>query len=172
MFNDIGKKLKVLAETLCWIGIVLSVISGIVMFVNCMESGDFGALWAGVGIILFGCLFSWIGSFFTYGFGELIEKATEIAENTSTNQTANTAQNPNQQISPTDQTEHCYICGKTTGKLTRYMVNDNNGSRICKLCAECQTQVKISDVNWTCPYCGHQNIKEAAKCENCQILKR
>jgi hypothetical protein len=32
-----------------------------------------------------GGLASWIGSFFTYGFGELIEKTTEIANNTSKN---------------------------------------------------------------------------------------
>ena len=31
-------------------------------------------------IIIVGCLGSWIGSFSTYGFGELIEKTTEIAE--------------------------------------------------------------------------------------------
>ena len=53
-------------------------IVGIVMLAS---GGDIGS---GVGlvVIIVGCLGSWIGSFFTYGFGELIEKTTEIAENT------------------------------------------------------------------------------------------
>ena len=29
-----------------------------------------------------GALFSWLGSFFTYGFGELIDKATKIERHT------------------------------------------------------------------------------------------
>lgn len=59
-------------------GIIISVIVGIVMLAS---GGDIGS---GVGlvVIIVGCLGSWIGSFFTYGFGELIEKTTEIAENT------------------------------------------------------------------------------------------
>ncbi len=32
MFSDIGKKIKILAEVYCWIGIIASVICGIVMF--------------------------------------------------------------------------------------------------------------------------------------------
>lgn len=32
--------------------------------------------------MVLGSLFSWIGSFFAYGFGQLIEDAEEIRENT------------------------------------------------------------------------------------------
>ena len=35
----------------------------------------------GLLIMFIGSLFSWIGSFFAYGFGELIDKATEIEKN-------------------------------------------------------------------------------------------
>lgn len=37
----------------------------------------------GIVVIVFGCLMSWIGSFFAYGFGQLIENTDEIRKNTS-----------------------------------------------------------------------------------------
>ena len=78
MFDNIGGKIKVLAKIICFGGIILSPIIGIIM----LASG--GDISGGVGlmVIIGGCLGSWIGSFFVYGFGELIEKTTEIAENT------------------------------------------------------------------------------------------
>ena len=88
MFSNIGGKIKALAKVVCWIGIILSVISGGAMIAAGM--GVFGytgmpegaAVVSGVLTIALGSLLSWIGSFFSYGFGELIEKTTEIARNT------------------------------------------------------------------------------------------
>ena len=74
MFSNIGSKIKAVARVFCWVDIVLSLIVGIVMF----ALSNLGGI--GFVIIIVGCLGSWIGSFFTYGFGELIEKTTEIAE--------------------------------------------------------------------------------------------
>ena len=40
---------------------------------------DAGAgILSGIVIIIVGCLASWIGSFFTYGFGQLIENTDRI----------------------------------------------------------------------------------------------
>lgn len=74
MFENMGKKIKALAKTTCRIGIIISFIVGVILLSN----GNGVALI----VIVIGALGSWIGSFFTYGFGELIEKATETAENT------------------------------------------------------------------------------------------
>ena len=93
MFDNIGAKIMKLAKVLCWIGIILSVISGITIIAggaNLSRSayGSYGTVTSGnavlVGIltIVFGCLISWIGSFFTYGFGQLIENTDYIRENT------------------------------------------------------------------------------------------
>ncbi len=90
MFDNIGGKINALAKVLCWIGIVLSVIFGIAI----MTSGNARLALNGnyasgssvvVGLIftVFGCLISWIGSFFAYGFGQLIENSEEIKKNTS-----------------------------------------------------------------------------------------
>lgn len=70
MFDNIGSKIKTVAQVGCIIGIIVSVISGIV----CIATAG------GVGIlVLIGCpLLCWIGSFVSYGFGELIERVTNI----------------------------------------------------------------------------------------------
>ena len=76
MFNNIASKIKGLAIILTWIGIILSVLTG-VMIALALE-GEFGVL-IGVGIIIIGCLMSWIGSFLLYGFGQLIENTDAVA---------------------------------------------------------------------------------------------
>ncbi len=77
MFDDIGRKIKALASVLCWVGIIVSVIYGIVLMIQ-------GKLFVATGItvLLLGSLFSWIGSFTLYGFGEMVENSdirTELA---------------------------------------------------------------------------------------------
>lgn len=69
MFDNIGGKIKSLAQITCWIGIVCSVIWGIVVWVE--ELG----FWLGLGIIVLGSLGSWISAFTLYGFGQLIENS-------------------------------------------------------------------------------------------------
>ena len=79
MFNNIGKKIKTLAAVICWIGIISSVIAAIVLFICGLDWGDeaFFFLMA-ILVLVAGSLVSWIGSFFTYGFGELIDKTCDI----------------------------------------------------------------------------------------------
>ena len=93
MFNNIGGKIKTLAKVLCIIGIVLSIIWGLIaMSLNAIalshgNDNEFvivlAAFFIGIFVAAIGGLLSWIGSFCLYGFGELIDKATEIAENTA-----------------------------------------------------------------------------------------
>lgn len=97
MFNNIGSKIMKLAKVICWIGIIVSVISGAIMIVggaSLMSNSSYGSygpsgspvstIVVGVCTIIFGCLFSWIGSFFTYGFGRLIEN-TDILRDKAQN---------------------------------------------------------------------------------------
>ena len=74
MFNNIGGKIKALAKVICWIGIIASVIGGIGMMIADEDMILYG-LFTAVG----GALISWIGSFFTYGFGELIDNTSKLA---------------------------------------------------------------------------------------------
>ena len=77
MFDNIGGKMKSLAVVLFVLGAIGSAISGFVMM-----SIDEDMIFFGLLTIIFGVLTSWIGTWMLYGFGELIEKTTEIAENT------------------------------------------------------------------------------------------
>ena len=98
MFSNIGKKIKTLAKVLCWIGIILSVISGIGIIaasgqigssyssysygynssVPALSSGS--AVLIGILVILLGSLFSWIGSFMLYGFGQMVDNSDTLVE--------------------------------------------------------------------------------------------
>lgn len=87
MFSNIGRKIKVTAKVLCWIGIICSVLAGVGMV-----AGGMAGMWnlrysvvtvlCGVGTALLGSLLSWVGSFLMIGFGELVENTAEIAANT------------------------------------------------------------------------------------------
>ena len=74
MYTNIGKKIKILEVILCCIGILTSFIASIVLF----SSGAYGSVGLGFAVLIFGSLFAWVGSFFTYGFGQLIEHAKNI----------------------------------------------------------------------------------------------
>lgn len=69
MFDNIGGKIKTLAQVVCWIGIVCAIISGFVIIVNDKDSFFLGFI-----IIVIGSLISWISSFTLYGFGEIIDQ--------------------------------------------------------------------------------------------------
>lgn len=94
MFANIGKKIKLTAKIVCWVTMLVSFIGGIALLIHGCNEGNRGwgsdaeaAMLVAIGLIIsivapFLC---WIGSFMMYGFGELIDKATEIAENTKKN---------------------------------------------------------------------------------------
>ena len=81
MFTYIGGKIKEVAQVICFLGIAISVVAGIVMigFGSFSYNGD-KTFCMGLAVMIVGSLVSWIGSFFAYGFGELIENTTVIAE--------------------------------------------------------------------------------------------
>ena len=71
MFSNIDSKIKVLAIVCSLLGMIESIVSGVLVIV-------YSAAWIGVIIILLGCLLSWVGSFTLFGFGELISYNIEI----------------------------------------------------------------------------------------------
>ena len=70
MFENIGEKLKGLASFMCWVGIILSVISGVSIIID-------GTLFWGLFVAVLGSLGSWISSWVTYAIGEIAE-CTEL----------------------------------------------------------------------------------------------
>lgn len=79
MFNNIGSKIKAVAKFICYAGISLSVIGGLIMWVvGVIYEQNFFV--NGLVIMTVGFMCSWLGSLATYGFGELIENTAVIAE--------------------------------------------------------------------------------------------
>ncbi len=75
MFDNIGGKIKTLAEVVTWIGIIASVISGIAI----MSIGE-EMIFVGLMVMIFGALISWVSSFVLYGFGQLVENSDKLVK--------------------------------------------------------------------------------------------
>lgn len=75
MFDNIGGKIKSLAQVVCWIGIIASVICGFILI-----GTDEDLILLGLLIMVIGSLISWVSSFALYGFGQLIENTDELCE--------------------------------------------------------------------------------------------
>lgn len=73
MFNNIGQKIKTLAELFSVLGIVLSVLAGLAIIKYSFV--------VGILVAIIGSGGSWIGAFFLYGFGELVDNSAIIAKN-------------------------------------------------------------------------------------------
>ena len=73
MFENIGGKIKTLATTITWVGIIGFVILGILIM-------DTSSIAAGLLIALFGSLLSWISSWLLYALGELVENSQRQTE--------------------------------------------------------------------------------------------
>lgn len=73
MFDNIGSKIKILAQVCCWVIIVACAITGLVVMFS--ESFLLGLL-----IIVAGALTGWTGSFMMYGFGDLVESAAVLRD--------------------------------------------------------------------------------------------
>ena len=80
MFENIGGKIKALAKVVTWIGIIGSVLAGIIM-ISAGSRGSGGTLMVLPGLLMMviGSLSAWIASFVLYGFGQLIENSDKIA---------------------------------------------------------------------------------------------
>ncbi|MBE7024712.1 MAG: hypothetical protein E7408_01485 [Ruminococcaceae bacterium] len=70
MFDNIGGKIKAMSQIITWVGIIVSVVFGIVLM-----SIDEDMIFIGLMAMIFGSLFSWVSSFILYGFGQLVENS-------------------------------------------------------------------------------------------------
>ena len=115
MFDNVGGKIKGLAQISYWIGTFLSVIVGIAVLViagwisNKMDNFSLGILIGvliAIIIIVTGIIMSWLMALGVYGFGEIVENSMIIAENTRVL--------------------------SVVGPISKHLKKDNNGERIMK----------------------------------------
>ncbi len=79
MYENIGGKIKTLAKVICWVEIIACVVGGIVLC--CIGADSRGGeilVLSGVALMILGPLFSWVGSFLLYGYGDLISRVQSI----------------------------------------------------------------------------------------------
>lgn len=89
MFDNIGGKIKGVSVLITIIGIIASVVGGILIVAMIPAAWGFALL-----AIAVGSLVSWVGSFLLYGFGELIYRVTAIEKRMLQMSTTILAQEP------------------------------------------------------------------------------
>ena len=77
MFKNIGKKIKLFAVVSVYISLAIFLWLGIYIML------EYKMYVVGIITIILGVLASWISQFLLYGFGELVDKTTEIANNST-----------------------------------------------------------------------------------------
>ena len=77
MYDNIGEKIQKLAGVFCALGIIGSIVTGIVLIVQ--HSVGLGIL-----CMILGSLLSWVSTFVLYGFGHLIENTDVLVARTKT----------------------------------------------------------------------------------------
>lgn len=87
MYDNIGRKIKGLAKAVLIIGVIVAIFAGM-PFVA--QGGNIALI--GLAIMIIVPIFSWIFSWFIYGFGELIDKVCDIEHNTSNGERKSKAQ--------------------------------------------------------------------------------
>lgn len=80
MFDEVGKKIKLMVKVFFWLESTASIIVGIVMIVIAANEKSYGRVSTimGLGCLVIGPLIAWLSSLILYGFGELVDKVTYI----------------------------------------------------------------------------------------------
>lgn len=158
MFDNIGSKIKTVAATIAWLGIVGSIIIGIIIIAEANDSYYPSATETLRGwlVIIVGSLSSWVSSFTLYGFGQLIENTDIISSKYITNASDKTPPSSNGVKSSTNsdkaQTSSndtassanldpcigtCDLCLKDHVETFACKIVDSTGTQYYYLCADC-----------------------------------
>ena len=152
MFDNIGGKIKTLATVVCVIGIGASIIAAIALWAQNDRYTPTIAL--GFGVLIGGCLASWIGSFFTYGFGELIEETTRNREINYQILLKLDKEVGSERQSPA-----------TVRDVPVAFANSSRQSRVAPI------NSTVTSGGWTCKKCGTRNRTSDISCKDCGTYK-
>ena len=150
MFDNVGGKIKAFAEVIIWIGIICSIIGGIILITD-------GNIGIGITVLFGGPIASLLFSFVLYGFGQLVENSDRLVSvnsqngsNSSTDgKTDNASSNSSADTSDEKLSVHKWRCPKC-----HYMIS-----------------------SFPCEFCGYQSGNETppdprlGKCELCDREK-
>ena len=145
MWENISDKIKILAKIIAILGIISSLIAGIIFtnqgfIINKESEGGELYLLIGFVIIIGGSIFSWVASWFMYGFGDIIEKITAIELNTRNGKSI--------------------IITKDFGN-NKSMLNEKNQTN------KYYSNIENPDKKWKCPKCNTENPNTTYTCNAC-----
>lgn len=155
MFDNIGGKIKTVAATIAWLGIIGSIIIGIIIIAEANDSYYPSATetLSGWLVIIVGSLSSWVSSFTLYGFGQLIENTDAIFSEMESirhitskyvsNVSDKTQSSSNDTISYTNLDPclgTCDFCNKENVEVVGCKIVDSMGTRYLYLCADCMKE--------------------------------
>ncbi len=133
MYDNIGGKIKALAIVTFAIEAFVAIITGLVLVADDNHIGWL-VIFAGAGI-------AWIGSWLTYGFGELIEKTCNIEKVLS----SKTPTNPNHQKETRVVTNNSFA--STDSQLPNLSVNETSSTNIHQIQNNSRS-VNESEIQW------------------------
>lgn len=177
MFDNIGSKMKMLAQVCCWVIIAACAITGLVVMFS--ESFFVGLL-----IIVLGALAGWTGSFMMYGFGDLVESAAVLRDAELNRQHQNSPSKPSAVIPSRPQSGFSLssvAAGLSAGAgwVCKCGKRNSNSAPICSDCgvsrkdgavaqaAAAHAQSSAPKAGWRCKKCGKQNTSTALYCSDC-----
>ena len=165
MFNNIGRKIKTLAKVICWICIVIFFIYGILIMIK-------GAPFLGILVFVLGSFISWIASFMTYGFGQLIENSDILVSQgrNRTNAKATADQGSNK---VSEQPSAVQMVD--TVNLNPVIAQNDNVCPNCKqtlsadsaFCTHCGFKIPTKTNKHICPSCGTVSKEDSVFCTQC-----
>ena len=137
MYDNIGRKIKGLAKAIFIAQGISMAITGIVLM--CIDED---LILYGVLTLILGPVLAWISSWLLYGFGELIDKVSNIERNThdEVNETAPSLRAKDETAEPMPKEtviKKCDFCGKENVNGAHCKIVDNLGTRFRDLCCDC-----------------------------------
>lgn len=142
MFDNIGGKMKSVAEVIVWLSIIGWVIIGSVMIAEARDSYDPSAIGTlgGLVVMIAGSFSSWVSSLVLYGLGQLIENTDIISSKYAAN-TADKTQSASNVAKSSINPSACELCDKENVKVVRCKIVDSMGRRYYYyLCADCMKE--------------------------------
>lgn len=80
MFKNVGSKIQTLAKIICWLGIILFVLCGVVMLYAGINVTDYNYISSGVILLIVGPISCWASSLALVGFGKLVQDNSEMKD--------------------------------------------------------------------------------------------
>lgn len=161
MFNNVGEKIKGIAEFITWIGIIVSVIAGLAMMFALRGRGFvLGIIVAGIGSLV-----SWLSSITLYAFGQLVESTEENAE--YNREILKILQEKQPEEKPVEKTVDAAPTEKLVTTVVCVACGASNSIRngVCENCGASS----LAENEMTCPVCNTRQRKGRRLCWRCGL---